>query len=174
MKINFILITVCIIFTTLELSARNIDNDKINDIMKGQSYYRFQTGDSRKIEGSYIGYDENDMSQMGVIVGKEDIYEDITIIMTVAREKGQYRILDIEIPDIEEIKDGEKRKRLSDIISEYEGLTVYAPESGDFAVDALSGATRFVKKGHKTFDSLFRELVEEMEGAPDGEKIFLK
>lgn len=173
MKMKFNLTALCLLFMVIGLSAENLEKDTITAIMKDQSYYRLMSHSSRDIEAGYIGYDENDNAQLGVIIAKEDIYEDITIIMTVAKEKGQFKIIHIEVPDMEGIKDAEKKARLSNIISKYEGQMTSVSDSGNFAVDAVSGASRFIKKGHKTFNSLFGLLVEEMKKTPHGEKILL-
>ena len=170
-KITFF--TGILLFSILTLPLFSMDKNQIEELMQGQSYYRNAAVQRKGIDFCCIGYDEADNVRIGIISGTEDLYEEVTIVMTVTRTGGEYKITGIDVPDIENINDTEKRSRLEGMIAEYRGLSVESGETGTFTVDVVSGASRFIKKGHKTLDSFFRILTEEMELPGEGEKFYL-
>ena len=171
-KKNLMVITVMFFFAAV-LSAETVNEQRIRKMFAGLDYFKYSVPYAKKSE-MYLGYDGTDMAVKGVAVEKADIYKKITIVIGVDRTESGFNVDYLNIPDINKITDLEKRKRLSDIVSRFKGLSVEI-NNGDYSeVDAVSGATRFVEKGHEIINNLIRSLVSEMEGNPDWERKKLK
>ncbi len=151
-----------------------LSREKVGTVFTGLDYYKSKVPYSGSIGGVYLGYTADGSAEKGLAFVQEKIYEKITVIVEVENSDGDFIVNNIEIPDINRIKDENKRKLLIKAGEDFRGKVIRGKNDEPEKIDAVTGATRFNKKMYETVNMLTENLIKEMESSPPWKKVRLK
>ncbi|OVE81305.1 hypothetical protein BVY04_03505 [bacterium M21] len=122
----------------------------------------------------YLAYDKDGKPIMGAAMRTYKTYKKVTSLLVVTKKNGIYVVTEADIPDIHLIKGEDKRKVVLDGARTVIGRTVKDKEGKLVKVDAVTGATRYVKRIFANYDLMARKIIEQMEADPTWEKILIQ
>ncbi len=121
-------------------------------------------------EDMYLGYDKNGNVNSGVIVQIiKNTYKKIKTVTIIKKEKENYKITDILIPNISIITDKTKKEKVQKAINSFKGVIILKDKKIN-KVDAVSGATYCHKRVYSDLNEIAETLIEFMKEKNDSEK----
>ena len=170
---KYFLILLIIMLSSAFVSAESANEARVKKMFSNLKYYKYIIPHSAKIDEVYIGYDKDDTAVKGIAVEKADIYKKITIVLSVEKKGNKLVVSSLNVPDINKISDAEKVKKLKAVLNSFKSRNIEFQNGNYSDVDAVSGSTRFIEKGHKTINNMIKTLTYEMKNNPDWERVDL-
>jgi hypothetical protein len=134
---------------------------------KGLDSWSYKYPYSKSIPMVCLGYDENGVVQRGVAFRWFKSYEKVSAMLIVRSEDGAFVAEKMDIPDIGKIKDPKKQKSVMDALVDISGTQVRNTEGKALKVDAVTGATRYLRRIYSYCSLMAENVTEEMANSPD-------
>ncbi len=122
----------------------------------------------RKIAYLGLGYAAGGQTPVeGVAVGPIKTYANVTGIVLVRKVGEEYQIAQVLIPDLDKVRDPEKRQKAEAALEHLQGQTVKSATEPEQSLDALTGATKLANAIVGSFSALAQTVAKEIAANPD-------
>ncbi len=138
----------------------------ILESFKGLKQMSHKSGYSESISDLYLGYDNQGNIQKGAAVRKFKSYEQITAVMVIEKNEGNFIVSYVNIPDMDNIKEANKLENVKKAISDFQNKTLKNSSGIKNKVDAIGSATRYFSNIYATLNMMGNKIIEEIENKP--------
>ncbi len=150
---------------------------ELEEIIKNQlkrlnavKYIHQESSFYNSYEDMYVGYDKAGNLNSGVIVQViKETYKKIKTVVIIQKDKDNYKITDILVPNISIITDKVKQKKVQKAIDSFKGVVIKKNKSMN-KVDSVSGATYCHKRVYSDLNEISETIIEFMNEKNDLEK----
>tara|TARA_A100000164_G_C21880275_1_gene759884 strand:+ start:71 stop:568 length:498 start_codon:yes stop_codon:yes gene_type:complete len=156
---QFLIITLCSLITIPSYS--NDINDYVKNEFRSTIPLQAQSPFSNMIEFLQLSTNENGEAVMGIAYRVIESYKPITGIVIVKKDVNKFVLLKADFPDINIIKNGKNRRKVASILKPLKDIS-FDPDSGERAVDIVSGATRYGAESLNYFNYMARRVAIEI------------
>ncbi len=162
-------LTIAVFAKEKEVSLDGIIKNKLKSL-NASKYVHKESSFYNSYEDMYLSYDKNGNVNSGVIVQIiKETYKKIKTVIIIQKEKENYKIIDILVPNISIITDKVKKEKVQKAIDSFKGVIILKDKKTN-KVDAVSGATYCHKIVYSDLNEIAETLIEFMKEKNDLEK----
>lgn len=140
-------------------------SDNIDEYVKSEFEHTIplqsQSPFSKMIEFLQLSTNKDGEAVMGIAYRVIESYKPITGIVIVKKDADKFILLKADFPDIDKIKNGKNRRKVASILKPLKDIS-FDPDSGERAVDIVSGATRYGAESLNYFNYMARRVAIEI------------
>lgn len=150
--------------------AKDKFEQEIRGALQGSTFYSHSSS-VRDADDLYLGYAADGSVACAVAIGRVRSSAKVTALIRVRRQADSYVIDQVDLLDIDKIKEESRRQGLQNMAWSLRGSVVQDSAGKKRPVDAVSGATASRKIGPEDFDKLAQIAAKALAANPPWPKV---
>jgi hypothetical protein len=160
------ILTLSALLLTMTAFASKTDLQLVKKHMKHAGAVNYSTDHGWWLddyEDLYVGYDQQKVAKVGVIVQVlKESYKKVTAYVVVKKQGESFSIDQVIIPDLDKIKKPKQRAKMEEMMKKFKHFQCVDKKQNQIKLDAISGATFCHKYSYKYINEMSKELIESM------------